>query len=1046
MIPMRVYLEGFLSYREPQTLSFEDASLWVLSGPNGAGKSAVFDAITFALFGKHRGKGNTNKGLINHDSDKLIVEFDFELDGHRYRVRRTCSKRGRPTFQACHLLPLPNEEMQINPIEGTDLERGLEDWIAKKIGLSYDAFISSVLLKQGETEALLSKDPKDRYKVLAQVIDLSAYQRLHECAKSQHKNWEAGAKTLEQRLANTPEVSGDNLNAAKEAATQAECEWKAIQSKADGLRELRGQAARWEELSAEVKQLKKQEQDVRDLLKRESEINASFARWQELDRVLPVLVSIIEQRQRLDDCQQRITQTEQRVETLRADVEQATAICQKSEASAERLENEANDLQVELDMVRARLDELSPWLTKLEAWGREQTELERVNGEIAKLPDQLPQLLREAKEKAQRLAEVEQALKWLEQLAESRSILAEITERGQAKRAELDRLKAELEKLNEEKARVKAEVESATSDERACVKTEASAEQTHKSAVEKKKRFTNVAAQARCDLCGQQIDDKHRQNELARLEAEIVDAERAWCGAKERQQEAAKKLGQFSAEQSLLNQKSSQIEKDRTRIESELGSLRSQCKGDLDSIRRAFDNLPPDYQKLVSPDQNNQIDWLETSYPTANDLARLRQEATEKKSCNDQLTTVQNQHQSWQSLDAQRQAAQKRQDEIGLAERLAEAQQARAESQKLQPQKVRIEQALDLRKKEKNSARIAAHQARQSAQDLQTKLSNCHAEVEAARARQTEITHQMQNASASLPESWQPQAATIGQPELEKHIAEQRQLGQYKQLADELAKARQSLIQIEQQREERQAQIEVLPPLARRTVQTVAQELQTALQERDAADALRQLAKGRLDDLERQQQKRQQSEAEYKVADRQQKLYKQLMELLGAEPGGLQLNLLQNAERSIVGLANEALAGLSRSQMRLELREDGTGAKSGKALDLVAYNYEIDQMPMPIENASGGQKIRLAVSLALAIGRYAREQTRSLESVIIDEGFSNLDRNGRDDMAQELRQLQQQLSRILIVSHEEDIARAFDNVYAIELVDRASRVELAQRS
>lgn len=101
---------------------------------------------------------------------------------------------------------------------------------------------------------------------------------------------------------------------------------------------------------------------------------------------------------------------------------------------------------------------------------------------------------------------------------------------------------------------------------------------------------------------------------------------------------------------------------------------------------------------------------------------------------------------------------------------------------------------------------------------------------------------------------------------------------------------------------------------------------------------------------------------------------------------------------------------------------------------------------MPIENASGGQKIRLAVSLALAIGRYAREQTRSLESVIIDEGFSNLDRNGRDDMVQELRQLQQQLSRILIVSHEEDIARAFDNVYAVELVDGASRVELAQRS
>lgn len=702
MIPLRICLEGFLSYREPQTLSFEGASLWVLSGQNGAGKSAVFDAITFALFGRHRGKGKANKELIHHDADGLIVEFDFELDGERYRVRRTLPRRGRSTFSACRLLhPQEGDEMLVDSIVGADSEKGLEDWVAKTIGLNYDAFVSSVLLKQGQTEALLSKEPKQRYEVLAQVIDLSAYQRLHERTKVQYKNWEAKAKTLEQRLANTPEVSDDNLSAAKVTVAQAECEWKVIQAKADGLHVLRGQAARWEELTAEAKQLEEQEQHVRDLLKREEEIKAGFDLWQELDRVLPVLASIIEQHQRLDTCQRQITLAEQQVETLRTDAEQATTICQKSEASAERLENEANDLQAELDTARARLDELSPWLTKLEAWEREQTGLERVNGELAKLPDQLPQLLREAKEKAQRLAEIEQALKWLEQLAESRSNLAEITECGQAKRAELDRLKAELEKLNEEKSRVKAEVESATNDERACVKTEASAEQTHKSAVEKKKRFTNVAVQARCDLCGQQIDDNHRQNELARLEAEIVAAERAWCDAKERLQEAAKKLGQFSAEQSLLNQKSSQIEKDRTRIESELGNLRSQCKGDLDSIRRAFDNLPPDYQKLASPDQNNQIDWLKPSYPTANDLARLRQEAGDKKSCDDQLTTVQNQHQSWQSLDAQRQAAQKRQDEIGLAERLAEAQQARTESQKLQPQKVQIEQALDLRKKEK---------------------------------------------------------------------------------------------------------------------------------------------------------------------------------------------------------------------------------------------------------------------------------------------------------------------------------------------------------
>ena len=49
MIPLRVSLEGFLSYQEKQIIDFDGSTLWMLWGPNGVGKSAVFDAITFAL-------------------------------------------------------------------------------------------------------------------------------------------------------------------------------------------------------------------------------------------------------------------------------------------------------------------------------------------------------------------------------------------------------------------------------------------------------------------------------------------------------------------------------------------------------------------------------------------------------------------------------------------------------------------------------------------------------------------------------------------------------------------------------------------------------------------------------------------------------------------------------------------------------------------------------------------------------------------------------------------------------------------------------------
>ena len=68
------------------------------------------------------------------------------------------------------------------------------------------------------------------------------------------------------------------------------------------------------------------------------------------------------------------------------------------------------------------------------------------------------------------------------------------------------------------------------------------------------------------------------------------------------------------------------------------------------------------------------------------------------------------------------------------------------------------------------------------------------------------------------------------------------------------------------------------------------------------------------------------------------------------------------------------------------------------------------------------------------------------ESVIIDEGFGSLDKNGRDDMIQELNELKQQLARIILVSHQEEFTGAFVNGYAVELKDGTSRVSLLEQA
>jgi DNA repair exonuclease SbcCD ATPase subunit len=73
----------------------------------------------------------------------------------------------------------------------------------------------------------------------------------------------------------------------------------------------------------------------------------------------------------------------------------------------------------------------------------------------------------------------------------------------------------------------------------------------------------------------------------------------------------------------------------------------------------------------------------------------------------------------------------------------------------------------------------------------------------------------------------------------------------------------------------------------------------------------------------------------------------------------------------------------------------------------------------------------VAVSVALAIGQYASRQHRPIQSVIIDEGFGCLDPDNRQFMIQELHNLQGQLARIILVSHQEEFASAFGNSYRL---------------
>jgi DNA repair exonuclease SbcCD ATPase subunit len=156
-------------------------------------------------------------------------------------------------------------------------------------------------------------------------------------------------------------------------------------------------------------------------------------------------------------------------------------------------------------------------------------------------------------------------------------------------------------------------------------------------------------------------------------------------------------------------------------------------------------------------------------------------------------------------------------------------------------------------------------------------------------------------------------------------------------------------------------------------------------------------------------------------------LHDRLAGLLG--PEGIQLDLVRGVEGRIMARANEILVRLSAGELRFEPPDPD----SSRAFDLSVRRMGCSS-PIAVGNLSGGQRFRVAISLALAVCHSVNAERRPLESIIIDEGFGSLDRDGRMAMIAELRDghtLSRMFKRVLVVSHQEDFAAAFPVGYRL---------------
>jgi len=196
MIPIRLALKNFMCYRDNvPPLSFEGMHIACLCGDNGNGKSAIFDAITWALWGKSRARNDDD--LVHLGQSEMEVELQFISGEQRYRILRKHAMKPSKARAGQTVLELQiADNGTFKPISGNSLLE-TQQKIIDVLNLDYETFKNSAFLRQGHADEFSIKRPGERKEILTNILGLSHYDDLESRAKQQSSKRRADADRLE---------------------------------------------------------------------------------------------------------------------------------------------------------------------------------------------------------------------------------------------------------------------------------------------------------------------------------------------------------------------------------------------------------------------------------------------------------------------------------------------------------------------------------------------------------------------------------------------------------------------------------------------------------------------------------------------------------------------------------------------------------------------------------------------------------------------------------------------------------------------------------
>lgn len=304
MKPLTLYMRNFKSYGDKTPVfDFNSFDIVLLTGENGNGKSSIADAIAWCIWGQCKGMTGRSgiDDLVRTGADEMEVVFTFEEDENQYKIIRKRDKKRQQSSLDLFI----EADGEFTPISGNTISE-TQSKIQHIIKLDYDTYLCTAYLSQGKADMFAVKRPNERKEVLAEILNLSSYDRLEELAQEERRLLKGDAEMLEREIKGLEDRLEDEEVTAKQLrevsaeldARQADDEEigrrleeksRLYQEKRGLIKSLEGYRANLARVDREILRFKKEEsglttkiQSYKLLLKREESITKEYKRARKL--------------------------------------------------------------------------------------------------------------------------------------------------------------------------------------------------------------------------------------------------------------------------------------------------------------------------------------------------------------------------------------------------------------------------------------------------------------------------------------------------------------------------------------------------------------------------------------------------------------------------------------------------------------------------------------------------------------------------------------------------------------------------------------------